>query len=88
MTTRHYWVSGKVQGVYFRASTKKRADALGLSGWVRNVPDGRVEVMVSGEADTIERFEAWLRRGPVMAKVTHLEASEMAEQVFTGFEVR
>jgi acylphosphatase len=65
-------VSGRVQGVGYRNFTKKSAEDLGLSGWVRNLDDGRVEVLVTGEENQIERFLEQLKRGPLMAKVTDL----------------
>lgn len=60
----HCYVSGKVQGVWFRASTKNEADRLGLKGWVRNLSDGRVEVFACGNENQLELFYAWLQQGP------------------------
>lgn len=74
----HCYVTGKVQGVWFRASTKTQAELLGLTGWVRNLPDGRVEVMAYGDQSQLDELKAWLKQGPPKAEVTDLmcEASE------------
>lgn len=69
----HCLVSGRVQGVFFRASTRERALELGVSGWVRNLPDGRVEVLACGPAEAIDRLHAWLAEGPPLARVEALE---------------
>jgi len=62
-------VSGKVQGVWFRASTRAEADRLGLRGHARNLADGSVEVLASGDADAIDALERWLHAGPPLARV-------------------
>lgn len=72
METRRYLVSGKVQGVFFRASTHAEARRLGISGHARNLPDGRVEVVACGDAAALAELEAWLRRGPPQARVDDL----------------
>ncbi len=72
-----YLVSGRVQGVFFRASTARQANRLGVTGWARNLPDGRVEVLASGEREALERFSAWLRRGPPAARVDELIAEPL-----------
>lgn len=69
----HAWVSGLVQGVFFRDSTRREAQALGLSGWVRNLPDGRVEVLFVGPRGACERALAFVREGPPRAEVTGVE---------------
>ena len=66
-------VSGRVQGVFFRDSTRREAEALGLSGWVRNLPDGRVEAWFIGPRAACERALAFLRVGPPRAQVTGVE---------------
>ena len=68
-----FLVSGKVQGVWFRASTREQARPLGLRGVARNLDDGRVEVLAAGEAGALDVLEAWLRRGPTQARVDKLE---------------
>ncbi|TXI99333.1 MAG: acylphosphatase [Aquabacterium sp.] len=85
---RHAYVSGKVQGVYFRQATQEQADALDLDGWVRNLADGRVEVLFEGEAEAVERLQQWLQQGPQQAEVSSLEVSEAPLQGIAGFIVR
>lgn len=81
-------VSGRVQGVYFRQSSVNQARQLGLRGWVRNLPDGRVEGIASGEAAALQSFKAWLRRGPAAARVDGLQWIAVDELLEAGFEVR
>lgn len=69
-------VSGDVQGVGFRYSTRERARELGVAGWVRNLPDGSVEAEVEGEAGAVERMLAWLGRGPSDARVASVVVTE------------
>jgi acylphosphatase len=84
----HCWVEGKVQGVGYRASAERAARRLGLRGWVRNLPDGRVEcVLEGGEAD-VHAMLAWLRRGPPLARVSQVRAEAEPEEGLAGFEVR
>src|SRR5207244_1925247 len=68
-------VVGRVQGVFFRASTEDQAQALGLTGWVRNTSDGAVEVLAEGEEQSLQRLVAWLQRGPSGARVDGVEQS-------------
>lgn len=70
-----FLVSGRVQGVAFRAYTRAQAQALGLRGHARNLADGRVEVLAIGDADAIERLADWLRTGSPMARVAAVERS-------------
>ncbi|MCE5266222.1 MAG: acylphosphatase [Deltaproteobacteria bacterium] len=69
-------ISGRVQGVFFRANASKRASALGLSGWVRNLPDGRVETVFEGEDEKAEGMLAWCRTGTPPARVDQVEVTE------------
>lgn len=69
-------VRGKVQGVFFRASAKKEAEALGLTGHAKNMDDGTVFIEVEGEEGALRRFSDWCRRGPAHAKVTDVTAKE------------
>ncbi|RDY65889.1 acylphosphatase [Lysobacter soli] len=73
MSAARFVVSGKVQGVFFRASARDRALALGLRGFAKNLPDGRVEVLAAGDDAAIDELAAWLREGPPMARVDDLE---------------
>jgi acylphosphatase len=67
-------VRGRVQGVFFRVETRDRARSLGLSGWVRNAPDGSVEAVFEGDRERIESMLAWCRRGPSLAQVDEVQA--------------
>ncbi len=66
-------VSGKVQGVFFRASTAEEARRLGVQGWVRNLSDGRVEIVAEGTAEALDALEGWARQGPRGAVVERVE---------------
>jgi acylphosphatase len=67
-------VRGRVQGVFFRVETRDRARSLGLTGWVRNAPDGSVEAVFEGDRERIESMLAWCRRGPSLAQVDDVQA--------------
>jgi acylphosphatase len=69
-------VSGRVQGVYYRASTQQQARRLAVAGWVRNRPDGRVEAWLEGAPDAVEALLAWMRRGPEGARVMDITVTE------------
>ncbi|HEY0233124.1 MAG TPA: acylphosphatase [Dokdonella sp.] len=88
MPVARFLVSGLVQGVFYRASTKTRALELGLSGFAKNLPDGRVEVVASGDAAALDRLHAWLRQGPPAARVAAVEHEALPEQSHRGFESR
>ncbi|AMN46315.1 acylphosphatase [Steroidobacter denitrificans] len=77
VTARRCLVAGRVQGVFFRASTRQRALELGCYGHVRNLADGRVEVLVAGEAAAVNTLIDWLWLGPPAAQVTHVEVQEV-----------
>lgn len=85
----HVTVSGRVQGVYFRAFTEETALSLGLTGWVRNMPDGRVEAVLEGEKEVIDTAVAKLKKGPPASRVTDVTV-EWAEYQgkFKSFSVR
>jgi acylphosphatase len=88
---RHLWISGRVQGVWFRESARAEADARAVTGWVRNLPDGRVEVALEGDRAAVEAVEAWCRQGPRQARVVSVDARDEAPLGPTGpadFEVR
>lgn len=87
MPAARFLVSGKVQGVFFRASTREQARRLDLSGSARNLADGRVEVIVAGEGDAIEILAAWLREGPPSAKVDEVVRTPCDETVPAGFAI-
>lgn len=81
-------VHGRVQGVFFRDSTRERARAHGVSGWVCNRSDGALEAVLEGPADAVERVLRFLRTGPARAEVDRLEVSEEPPEGVRGFEVR
>jgi acylphosphatase len=82
-------VEGRVQGVFYRASTEAEARRLGLTGWVRNRPDGSVEIEAQGEAGALEALLTWCRDGPPGARVTDLEHEAIDEVAGErGFGVR
>lgn len=88
MTRMHVFVSGKVQGVWFRESTRKEAERLGIGGWVRNLPDGRVEAVFEGHGAAMAAMVEWCRHGPPAARVEHVEArTEPAGAALEGFRV-
>ena len=71
----HLIVSGRVQGVAFRAYTQGEARTLGLTGWVRNLPNGQVEILAEGSPKNLEKFLQWASSGPPSAQVRHVEAT-------------
>lgn len=85
MATARFLVSGKVQGVFYRASTRERALDLGLSGRATNLPDGRVEVVADGDAVALDALEAWLHRGPPAARVESVVREAWTGPVNEGF---
>jgi len=86
--TIHFFISGRVQGVFFRMRTKQQAELLGITGWVRNLTDGRVEGSASGDPKQLDRFSAWLHEGPEYARVERVEIEEVEHHEFTDFRVR
>ncbi len=85
----HLYVSGRVQGVFFRAHTRDLARRLGLTGFVRNLPDGRVEIVAEGEEEKLQKLIAFARQGPPLAHVTGVEEQwEPARGEFSDFSVR
>jgi acylphosphatase len=84
----HLWISGRVQGVGFRAYTVDEAIARGLDGWVRNTPDGRVEAVFEGRPADVEAMIAWCRRGPRAAKVSSIEVAWEVPKGEVGFQIR
>ena len=85
----HATIAGRVQGVWFRAATAEKAEALGIDGWVRNLPDGRVEVLAGGEDEALEAFREWLHEGPPAARVDRVDAEPVAVgDVPSGFTIR
>ena len=87
MHAARFFVSGRVQGVGFRASTRYRALELGLAGYARNLADGRVEAFVQGAAKDIEAFAKWLEVGPPLARVDDVQrvAAEVEDRIGFGY---
>jgi len=83
----HLWLSGRVQGVWFRESCRREAVAAGVEGWVRNLEDGRVEVWLEGERDAVGRLATWCRTGPPGALVTGVELRDAAPAGAQGFGI-
>ena len=81
-------VSGRVQGVAYRISLVREANALNLTGWVRNSPDGRVLFLASGAPDSVEALLEWARHGPALARVATLDMQDVEETPPATFEVR
>ncbi|RMF75805.1 MAG: acylphosphatase [Alphaproteobacteria bacterium] len=85
----HLLVSGKVQGVWYRASTREEAVKLGVTGWVRNLPDGRVEAVAEGSREQLEQLISWCRQGPPAARVDDVTVDwQQADNSFSDFSVR
>ena len=84
----HCLISGKVQGVWFRDSTRVQAEQLEITGWVQNLNDGRVEVLACGERDKIELFYAWLNQGPQHAQVTSCARENLPWEEHMGFIIK
>ncbi|MGZ4957981.1 MAG: acylphosphatase [Methylomonas sp.] len=85
----HIVVKGRVQGVYFRAYTQKQAVKLNVSGFVRNLADGSVEIVASGEPDALRQLVSWCHKGPMLAKVSQVIANQyQSGEMFDGFEIR
>jgi acylphosphatase len=85
MPTARFIVGGRVQGVFYRASTREQALRLGVSGHAKNRPDGSVEVLASGAADALDALERWLQQGPPAARVEAVSREELPEQELHGF---
>jgi len=76
MVRRHVIISGRVQGVWFRGSAQDKAESLGITGWVRNTRDGRVESVFEGDEASVNEMISWCHHGPTMASVTNVEIDE------------
>jgi acylphosphatase len=83
----HGFVSGRVQGVWYRDTTRKKATQLGLKGWVKNLADGRVEVFACGMPDTIEAFKNWLWKGSPLSQVGQVDVQNVPYQTFEQFDI-
>ena len=81
-------VHGRVQGVFFRDATRQEAERLGIAGWVRNRPDGTVELHAEGPPDAVDALLAFARTGPPRAQVDHVDADDAPPEGLSGFAVR
>lgn len=88
MRRAHVFIAGKVQGVFFRATTREKARDLGVSGWVRNLEDGRVEAVFEGEPEAVEEMLEFCHEGPEAARVEEVEVQEEEPEGLEGFSVR
>lgn len=89
MKRAHVLISGRVQGIYFRVHTQSVANQLGLTGWVKNLPDGRVEAVFEGLAEVVRQMIEWCRQGPSGARVDRVDLSwEDFRREFQGFSIR
>ncbi len=88
MPTIHLVVKGKVQGVFYRANTKKKADECRITGWVQNTPDDAVEIVASGSQNDLDQFIKWCKEGPSRAKVTDVIKEEREEETFADFSIK
>jgi acylphosphatase len=85
----HIFVSGRVQGVFFRENTRRLAKSLGIKGWVRNLADGRVKAVFEGEKESLQKMVDWAKKGPALARVNGVEISwEKYQAEFIDFEIR
>jgi acylphosphatase len=81
-------VRGRVQGVFFRADARERAESLGIAGWIRNAEDGSVEAAFEGDEERVQSMVEWCRRGPAGARVDEVEVEPQEPTGETGFDVR
>lgn len=88
LAARRFLISGRVQGVGFRNFAQRAADHIGVSGWARNLDDGRVEVQANGTAPQLDDFESRLRQGPRFANVRGFDSQEAAIENSSGFFIR
>jgi len=85
---RRFRITGRVQGVFFRASTRDVAIQLSLTGYAENLADGAVEVLACGRTDAIDKLGAWLEHGPRMASITGVDAEPLPFREVDGFSIR
>lgn len=88
MVRKHVVVHGRVQGVFFRDTTRRTAESRGVAGWVRNTPEGSVEAVFEGEPDAIDALIRFVHEGPRGAAVERVEVADEEPQGLTGFQIR
>ncbi len=87
MSTIHLHITGKVQGVFYRATAKKIAHQLNITGWIKNSKDGNVEAIATGNQDQLQEFIKWCEQGPENAKVKNVVVTQEVEMPFDSFEI-
>ena len=87
MLTKKILVTGKVQGVFYRATAKDVADLLGIKGWVKNLPDRNVEITATATEELLQKFIAWCKQGPPKARVDDVIVEELNLEEFKGFKI-
>lgn len=87
MSTINIIIEGEVQGVFFRATAKKVADQLGITGWVKNTKDGYVEALATGNEQQLDKFVAWCHEGPPKASVKNITVNPAENQLLNGFKI-
>ncbi len=87
MQTVHLLIKGKVQGVFYRAAAKEKAVQGGVTGWIKNTPDGNVEAVATGLEESIKVFIDWCKKGPATAGVTSVETTIVEDKNFNGFQI-
>jgi acylphosphatase len=88
VTRKRVVVSGQVQGVFFRDSARRRAEAAGVAGWISNRPDGAVEAVFEGDESAVDQLVDFCRRGPSRAEVSSIDVIEERPEGLSGFQVR
>ena len=85
----YIFVSGLVQGVFFRENTRKKAQKLGITGWIQNLADGRIEAIFEGEKERVKEIIKWVKKGPIFAKVSGTDVEwQKYKGEFKNFEIR
>ena len=87
MKTIRLTIKGKVQGVFYRATAKDVADQLGIKGWVKNLPDNKVEIKATASEEILQKFMNWCNQGPPRAKVNDVIVEELSLEEFKGFSI-
>lgn len=87
MSTLHLLIKGKVQGVFYRATAKEKAEECHVTGWVKNTATGNVETVVTGEEEKLQQFIQWCKQGPPRAEVTEVKISPIVEIAFEEFRI-
>jgi len=85
----HLFITGQVQGVFFRSQAKQKARSLGITGWIKNLPNGQIEAVAQGDQNKIKQFIDWCEQGPQLAQVEKVEIkTEQYQSEYQDFEVR